>query len=414
MPSTYLARTTLHVSSPPALPPDKHRRIDFSTYQRTQAALVTSRLVLSAALLDPRVVDLSIVRRKANPVAWLEKAIKADYTIAPEILSISLSGEDAEELVILVNAVRDAYLQEIVNREQNEMQSRLERLRQFLQSRDDLLRQKRNTRKKLAQALVAQDPETLARAQLYILERLESIRRELMRTRTELRRAQAEALAQPAKQKPLDQQESPEGDIEEQLRKDVVIARLQLEIPKLERDYQLASFLAPDNHPAATQAKAALAAARKEVAERRAKIRPLIVGQLRERARHAAQASAAHRKEQIAFLRQLESALQKEFEALEVQTKKLRQGAIKIEDLNDEVTREEESVKKITDQVRTLSFELQAPARVTLLESAASTPKADRRALLAGGAGFAAFACVLLGIGCWGFRARRVNRAGAQ
>jgi hypothetical protein len=364
--------------------------------------------------MDPRVSELSIVRGKAHPVAWLQGSIKADYTIAPEILSISLSGENPEEMAILVNAVRDAYLNEIVNREQNELNTRLDRLKQFLRSREEILRRKRATLRQLAQSLGVQDPQALPRAHQYVIERLATIQRELTQTRTELRRAQAEALAEAAKQKALDGHAIPEKDIEEQLRKDVTIERRQLEIAQLGREYDKARRLSNNDHPAAVRAAAALAAAEQEQTERRKKLRPLLEEQLRKRARHAAQVSAAQRKERVEFLQQLEKELQKEVQTLEAETGKIKKGSIQIETLRDEVTWEEDAVRMLRGQIQTLEFELQAPSRVTLLESAASTPKKDLRALLAGGAGFAAFACMLFGVGWWGFRARRVNRAEAQ
>src|SRR5262249_36849528 len=147
-------------------------RLDFATYQRTQAAMITSRLVISAALADPRVSDLGVVQRHANPVAWLEKAIKADYSIAPELLSISLSGENPDELVLLVNAVREAYLKEIVNREQNELNTRLDRLKAVHKRSDERLRSRRTMLRELARTLVSQDPQTLARAHQLVLERI--------------------------------------------------------------------------------------------------------------------------------------------------------------------------------------------------------------------------------------------------
>src|SRR5262249_14161542 len=137
LPATYLVRTTLHVSSrrPFLLHAAQDGPPDFAAYQPTQAALITSRPGIIAALAEPRVSDRGLVPRHASRVAWLEKAIKADYSIAPEILSISLSGENPDELVLLVNAIREAYLKEIVNREQNELTTRLDRLKEFHKTR---------------------------------------------------------------------------------------------------------------------------------------------------------------------------------------------------------------------------------------------------------------------------------------
>jgi capsular exopolysaccharide synthesis family protein len=415
MPATHLVRTTLHVSSKrPALLPGTSGdgRLDFSTYQRTQTALITSRLVLSAALADPRVAELSIVRGLANPVEWLEKKIKADYTIAPEILSISIAGENASELVVLVNAVRDAYLQEIVNREQNELNTRLDRLKQFYAAKEEVLRRKRATLRGLAQSVGSQDAQTLARAHQYLLERLSMVQKELIQVRSDLRKAQVEALAEQAKEKAASDQVIPEGAVEEQIRKDQAFEQQRLEIARLEQEHEKARNLAvrPD-HPAVAKAGAALMIAKKVHDERREKLRPLIVAQLRERARYEAQANAAHRRERVSFLDRLQKELEKEVKSLEGETGQIKKGTVEIESLREEVVQEEDAVKKIGAQVQALTFELQAPARVTLLESATSSPKPDRREVLAGSVGVLTFTFVLLGVALWEFRTRRVNGA---
>ena len=48
---------------------------DFDEYRRTQEAMVKSRLVLNAALRQPKIADLSIIRDHADPVEWLEKEL---------------------------------------------------------------------------------------------------------------------------------------------------------------------------------------------------------------------------------------------------------------------------------------------------------------------------------------------------
>jgi capsular exopolysaccharide synthesis family protein len=414
MPQSYLVRTTLHVNAkrPVLLSGIAEGRLDFSTYQRTQTAMVTSRLVLTAALADPKVADLSVVRSHSNPVEWLEKAIKADYSIAPEILSISISGEQDAELIILVNAVRNAYLQEIVNREQNELNTRLDRLREYLLTKENALKLKKTALRTQAQAVGSQDAQTLARVQQYAIERLSMVQRELNQVRSDLRKAQVETLAEEAKEKTVDQQSIPDGAIEELIKKDPVYDQQQQEITKLQRDYDKAKNLAADpEHPVVVKSAAALAAAKKAQEERRQTLHPLLLTQLRERARYSAQANAASRRERITVLEGLQKELEKEVKSLEGQTAEIKKGTFGIEELRDAVAQEEDSVKKISTQVQALTLEREAPARVTLLESATSSPKPDRRPMFAGGLGFLTFASVLVAVGWWEFRHRRVNGA---
>ena len=125
-PSAFTARTLIHVASlqPVILGETPDTRVS-QAYQGTQAALAKSRKVLNAALRAPKVKDLNEIQKELDPVAWLEKKINVDYGISPEIMRISMSGPDAKLLPLVVEAVRDAYLNEIVD---NDYQGRLARL----------------------------------------------------------------------------------------------------------------------------------------------------------------------------------------------------------------------------------------------------------------------------------------------
>jgi hypothetical protein len=92
-------------------------REEFDAYRSTQAVRLRTREVLNAALNNPAVVKLKIGAQKLDPVAWLESRITTDYAIGPEILRITVSGADPEQLKDLAGAVRTAYLDEVVEKD---------------------------------------------------------------------------------------------------------------------------------------------------------------------------------------------------------------------------------------------------------------------------------------------------------
>ena len=92
------------------------RRPELSAHQRNQIVLCKSRPVLSAALRDPKVANLSLLADKLDQLEWLEKEVHIDFSVAPEIMRISMRGLDTDALIPLVNAIRDAYLKEVEDR----------------------------------------------------------------------------------------------------------------------------------------------------------------------------------------------------------------------------------------------------------------------------------------------------------
>jgi capsular exopolysaccharide synthesis family protein len=141
----YTVRTQIYLPlDRPGLPfGGQDGRIDAATLQRRQSAHIRSRTVLQAALQQPGISDLAVVRSKEDPVGWLERDLLIDFGSSPDIMRVSLKGAPPEELIVLLNAVAKGFLQEGVNRELTEKTAQLNWLRQLLieeQGRLDLAR----------------------------------------------------------------------------------------------------------------------------------------------------------------------------------------------------------------------------------------------------------------------------------
>ena len=166
---------------------------DFQSFRQTQIALLKSRLVLNAALRQPKVAELPVVRREADPVAWLEKELKTAGAASPEILSVTMQGVNGPDLKVIVDAVVAAYLQEIVNKEHIKRQARLDQLKEIAAKYDENLRRKRRTLRELAESVGSGDKQQLAMKQLYSQEQYHLTQRELLQVRSDLRKLQVQA-----------------------------------------------------------------------------------------------------------------------------------------------------------------------------------------------------------------------------
>ena len=86
-----------------------------------------SRVVLGKALSHPAVAKLPSVVSRPDPIEWLADEISVSFV--GELLYIGLEGNDPAEVVKLVNAVTDAYLEEVVNADKRRREQRLAKLR---------------------------------------------------------------------------------------------------------------------------------------------------------------------------------------------------------------------------------------------------------------------------------------------
>jgi hypothetical protein len=161
-------------------------------YRSTQAALVKSRLVLNAALRNPKVVALTILRDLPEPIEWLEDHLQVDFQPTPSIMRIGLSGKDPKEMCVLVDAVSQAYLDEIADKENKRRRDRLEALHEVARRFESKIKDVRASLRRLQEEV---DPGKkvpltvqgdLARAEY------EKVKAELVKVRTELRKVKVE------------------------------------------------------------------------------------------------------------------------------------------------------------------------------------------------------------------------------
>ena len=88
-------------------------------YARTQMQLITSDVVVLEALAKPGVADVELFKTAESPRVYLGKHLKASNSGSRELVALSLSGEDPRGLAVVVNAICDTYMDEIVEVETN-------------------------------------------------------------------------------------------------------------------------------------------------------------------------------------------------------------------------------------------------------------------------------------------------------
>ena len=87
---------------------------DLQVFTSTQKQLLTSRRVLTAALRDPEVAKLPIIKQQSDPIAWLQKnlSVGGEYSC----VEMSITSQDSKDLFVpLLNAVAIAYVKEVID-----------------------------------------------------------------------------------------------------------------------------------------------------------------------------------------------------------------------------------------------------------------------------------------------------------
>ena len=109
---------------------------------------------------------------------------------SPEIIRIALSGDKPDELKLIVNAVKDAYLEEVVLADRKSRISRLNDLERIHKQTEDLVHQFEKRASDLAQQLGTGDSTALAFKHQMALEDFQELKEEHKRVRFELMQEQ--------------------------------------------------------------------------------------------------------------------------------------------------------------------------------------------------------------------------------
>ena len=130
---------------------------DYHRYQLTQTTLVKSHLVLNAALQDRSVSAYRMIREQADPIAWLQGNLEVGFVGGSEVMRIALNGKNPDEVAGVVNAVKKAYLDEVVNVDVRRKAERHGILKKHRERYTELLNERRQWLHDLAEKIPSDD-----------------------------------------------------------------------------------------------------------------------------------------------------------------------------------------------------------------------------------------------------------------
>jgi capsular exopolysaccharide synthesis family protein len=356
-------------------------------------------------------LDLQTFRKESDPEAWFEKEIQADFTIAPEIMKITLKGSDPTETVLILNAVRDAYVREVVNRDRNERANRLAQVKDVAARQEAALAVRRQQLTSRAEALGARDVTALRVKYERVLAQVMALKAERLYYRSGLERAELDAPPSPEEPAPA----AVEEIVDRLATTDPVSVGHRAEITRLEGvQAELRRRLKGyDSDPDYVRLGADLTKARAALATRRQELEATATAQLRTAAETRRAQLLIERGRMLAGVKKYLPELDDEIKRREQEDAELAKGLADLELLRGEIGIEEERVKLAHSRMNALEVELEAPSRASLLEAATiiETPRWDRPLKIIVAPALAAFVFVLLGIAWLDTRSGRVDGA---
>jgi len=383
----------------------------FEVFKDTQIQLIKSDVVLTPALRDPAARELEPIRKRGAAAAeWLADEIEVGFPQEAEIMEVRFTSRDPAEAATLVNAVVEAYLEDVVNRGTQERRERLDKVEQAIAQKDTELREAWNEISRLSRDFGVSEDEAMRLKQQLIQQELADYRREYMRTQFELRRARGELEAQRALLAVVDETEISPHEIDRLLQTDPFARPLAEQIAWKRA---AASYVALNVRPEAvaryaTPYQSDLQALQAQFEQRAAELQE----SLRDKQRSEIQQTIREKEIEVAMLVDREEQLRQDVERLEEEARHLGGVYVDVEVARENVRTLQASLRSLKQERDKIEVELQSRPRIELLQRAEPPVVQDGlpvRIALSVLAGLVGLGLPLVGITLWDISASPVN-----
>ncbi|MEZ6120714.1 MAG: hypothetical protein R3C28_29630 [Pirellulaceae bacterium] len=159
--------------------------MDYEIKKKTQVELIKSNFVITAALSRPGIAQLPLVRfdswgsEREEPEGWVASKIRVNSPEGQEIVFVTFKDEDKEDVKELLQAVTDAYLEQVVYKDRAKLTTDLHTLKEKERELKNSIHKKHTEVNELSKALgsIATD---MGKVQLEMeMDRLNAMKRDL-------------------------------------------------------------------------------------------------------------------------------------------------------------------------------------------------------------------------------------------
>jgi len=381
----------------------------FDIYKATQLEYLRSRFVLIAALRQPEVSRLPSIQEQLDPVQWVAQNLSVRFPGNSEFMNVSFSSTRPEETAVLVNAIVDAYMREVVDTEQRERRERLSELDQLYAEKESELRKLENDLKTLSQQLETGDSQALSLKQQITLQQFSTYRSELINVQLRIMRAQGELSLKKAIREKAAQIEITERELDAAAKTDPITLQL------LMREAELKNLVAQTRDVVRPEMAGRfgnryvqdLADVQARIKARREELRQ----ELEQKRVASIDEEIESLNFELAILNQQQQQLQQEVENVRRVAETFGKGSIEVEFLRAEVELARKTVQTIAEERNRMSIELRAKPRITVVQRAEAPRVADqdRRVQLSVLAGLAGLVLPGITLLWWDTRRKPVN-----
>ncbi|MEX2141400.1 MAG: polysaccharide biosynthesis tyrosine autokinase [Pirellulales bacterium] len=230
-------------------------------WRETQLHLIRSPLLLTRTLGEPKVANLSLIRKEGDePIYFLQKSISVYSPKDSDLVLIRMTGEEPREMVEIVRTLTEKYINYATDEALARRSKRIDLLQNQFNKTEDELRQKQEHVVGLMKRWGASESGEIAAAKFVKTNQLNVLQNKLARAEQQLSNAMQERDRLRRRQEAIDRGEYPEALLMGEVKRDPAMIELQKDVAEATKDFRIARSVAkyPQTDPAVQRASARL------------------------------------------------------------------------------------------------------------------------------------------------------------
>jgi capsular exopolysaccharide synthesis family protein len=415
LPTRYTAFALLQVSSKPNPLTDRlNNREEFTLMQKTIAFRLKSREVLMRTLAQDPVRQLGLIKKHPDTLStltWMEEYLKIEIQDNSELLTVSLTGEDSNDLQVIVNNMVKSFMAIVSAEDKRRGKERVDKSKFHYEAAKDKLAEKVNAKENLLKSQGVKDPWAMMNLLQNTQTELRQAHADWSRYRFDLERRNAQYANLQTSKKNLEKLSPKDIPLKEALDVDVNLRKDIEQTDRLEKyvERMVNAGYVPTEY-SLRQAKADLEVVKKRADERTNQVKSDILQKTKQKQEAEIDTSMASLQAEIAPLEKFVAETRERADVLTKDLDRINISSKKYDLLDSEIHQEQKNVDRLFDVYKQAQMDEEAEARITPIgEAELQNRDAKKRLLMLILAPIAAFFFSLLAVAWWEFAAHRIH-----
>jgi polysaccharide biosynthesis transport protein len=404
------------LKAPYAPPPTE---MEFDVFKNTQLSLMTNPLVLNASLRREETVreekiiigKLPILADEDDPVDWLTRKLSISFPRKDEILKVSITTKNPTHSAAIVQAVVNAYVDDIVNAERNALDAQISKLKNFQVEKTQEVKDALNELRRMAASLGTSETETLNLKQKNTLDELATVRSESIRSQFELNRVNAELASLEAVKEASESQQITDVEVSMTCQADPILQDLgkQLVYEQQSQEYLIGTMVS-------TSKSGGVQSQLRKLGQIQAKYKARIDSlkeELANKKRNEVERDIKRLGAQVEILKKQSEVSQEELKELRKEADRFGMSSIDMQMRRAGTVNAQKALDGITAELETLNVQRKRAPRVSKMNQDVEVPRIESsfliRVTLTSFASLIGFCVPFLGVVVWDLQMNRIN-----